>query len=87
MPRVTKGLIEMGIIRNASDIEFVLPREMPYAYVVYNFDYSKSVAKLRDWLKNQGVLLAGRYAVWEYAAMEDAIRQGFDAADRIKDLT
>ena len=86
MPKVTQGLIEMGIIKNASDIEFALPREIPHAYVVYNFDYSKSVAKLRDWLENHGVFSAGRYAVWEYAAMEDAISQGFDAADRIKDL-
>ena len=87
MPGVTAGLIDMGIIKNASDIAFALPREIRYAYVVYNFDYSNAVPKLLSWLETHGVFSAGRYAVWEYAAMEDAIRQGFNAADKARALS
>jgi protoporphyrinogen oxidase len=86
MPKVTSGLIDMGIIDRESDIAFVLPREIRHAYVIYNFDYSKAVPKLLDWLESRNVFSAGRYAVWEYASMQDAIRQGFAAADKIKDL-
>jgi protoporphyrinogen oxidase len=86
MPRVTKGLVEMGIIARASDIAFVRPRRIAWSYVVYNHDYATSVPKLLDWLESHAIFSAGRYARWEYAAMEDAIKQGFEAAEKTKDI-
>ncbi len=86
MPRVSRGLMEMGIISSANDIAFALPRYLPHAYVVYDNHYEKAVPKLLSWLEEQHIYCAGRYARWEYAAMEDALVQGFDAADKIREL-
>ncbi len=86
MPEVSRGLADMGIIRREADIRFVRPRRIGYAYVVYNHDYSKTVPGVIEWLSRQGILSAGRYANWEYASMEDALIQGFDAARKAKEL-
>jgi protoporphyrinogen oxidase len=80
MPRVVSGLKEMGIIDRGSDIRFVRPRRIPHAYVVYDKHWARSRKVLIPWLEQRGIFTAGRYARWEYAAMEDAIVQGIDAA-------
>lgn len=85
MPRIETGLTEMGLIKGASDIRFVRTREIRHAYVVYNQSYSSTVPRVLSWLERHGIYAAGRYASWEYAAMEDAISQGFDAAKKAKE--
>lgn len=86
MPKVIAGLKDMGIISRTSDIAFVRPRKIDFSYVVYNHTYANAVFKVIDWLEEHGIYSAGRYARWEYAAMEDAIVQGFEAADKIKEI-
>ena len=86
MPSVVQGLVDMGLIKRASDIELVQKRRIPFSYVVYNQDYMKDVPKLISYLAEHRIFSAGRYASWEYSAMEDALVQGFTAADRVKDL-
>jgi protoporphyrinogen oxidase len=86
MPKVLKGLEEMGIIKSDNDVAFVRPRRMVHAYVVYDAAYNKSVPMILSWLEQQRIFCAGRYARWEYAAMEDAIEQGVHAADTVKDF-
>ena len=85
MPKVIKGLQEMGIITSGNEIAFVRPRRLTHAYVVYDAAYNKSVPKILSWLERQRIFSAGRYARWEYAAMEDAITQGIEAADKVKE--
>jgi protoporphyrinogen oxidase len=86
LPRVIGGLKDMGIIKTADDIAFVRPRLLPQAYVVYDAHHRKSVDYLLPWLEDQGIFSAGRYARWEYAAMEDAMGQGLAAAEQAKDF-
>ena len=62
------------------------PRYLPYAYVVYDKHYTKAVNALLPWLEEHSIFCAGRYAVWEYSAMEDAMMQGFEAANKVKEL-
>jgi hypothetical protein len=82
MPGVIAGLTEMGVIGRASDVLFARPRFIPRAYVVYDEVHGPSVAAAIPWLEEHGILPVGRYGRWEYAAMEDAMGQGFEAADR-----
>jgi len=82
MPRVISGLVEMGVIRGASDVLFARPRHIPRAYVVYDAAHGEAAATAIPWLEAHGILPVGRYGRWEYAAMEDAIGQGFEAAER-----
>jgi protoporphyrinogen oxidase len=86
MPKVIEGLTEMSIVRRASDVEFVRPRLINYGYVIYDKNYVAARSMLLEWLEQQKIFSAGRYARWEYAAMEDALVQGFEAADKVKEL-
>jgi len=82
MPAVAGHLVDMKIIRKASDILFAVPRMLPYAYVVYDHSYTKAVGVLRAFLEKQGIFPAGRFGAWNYSAMEDALVMGMDAARR-----
>jgi protoporphyrinogen oxidase len=53
------------------------------AYVVFDHPRREAVALLRDFLREHGVMLAGRWAEWKYSAMEDAILDGMRAARRL----
>jgi protoporphyrinogen oxidase len=86
MPGVIAGLEEMGMIRGAADVRFARPRLIPRAYVVYDAAHGPAVAAAIRWLEEHGILTVGRYGRWEYAAMEDAIWQGFDAAESARNI-
>jgi hypothetical protein len=49
--------------------------------------HDRACSPIRDaahaWLAERDILCAGRYARWEYAAMEDALWQGLEAVDRL----
>lgn len=54
-----------------------------YGYVVYDERRRKLLPRALAWLADGGVECVGRYGRWEYAAMEDALTQGREAAERI----
>ena len=53
------------------------------AYVVFDHPRRDAVATLRAFLRERGVMLAGRWAEWKYSAMEDAVLDGMRAARRL----
>jgi protoporphyrinogen oxidase len=53
------------------------------AYVVFDRPRRQAVATLRAFLRERGVMLAGRWAEWKYSAMEDAVLDGMRAARRL----
>jgi protoporphyrinogen oxidase len=53
------------------------------AYVVFDHPRREAVALLRRFLRERGVMLAGRWAEWKYSAMEDAVLDGMRAARAI----
>jgi protoporphyrinogen oxidase len=55
------------------------------AYVVFDHARREAVATLRAFLRERGVMLAGRWAEWKYSAMEDAVLDGMRAARRLAD--
>lgn len=54
------------------------------AYVIYDKQRTERVTALHGLLWEKNILSIGRYGNWEYAAMEDAIVQGRDAALMLK---
>jgi protoporphyrinogen oxidase len=59
---------------------------MPYAYVVYDHGRKARVEKIRAWLKERDILLAGRYSEWEYYNSDHAFVAGRRAAEQALDL-
>ncbi len=80
LPRVAEGLKEMGLIRAPEAIRFARVRKVEHAYVIYDRARSDALAVLHPFLARNRIASAGRYAMWEYASMEDAILQGIAAA-------
>jgi len=56
---------------------------IPYAYVVYDRHRQKHLPKILAYLRSMDIYPAGRYARWEYGAMQDALSQGRSAAEEI----
>jgi len=76
IPQVLKYLKEMGIIKRETDVLFVLPKYIKYAYVIYDHNYSKIVPAIHKFLNKQDIYSIGRYGNWDYSCMEDALLMG-----------
>ena len=50
----------------------------PFAYVVYDTEYQKNIAIIRDYCRSLGIALVGRFAQFEYLNMDGCIRSVLD---------
>jgi UDP-galactopyranose mutase len=75
----------VGIIGADDPVWTAVQCDLPYAYVVYDHGRSAAVAKIREWLANHDILLAGRYSEWEYYNSDHAFLAGKKAADRARE--
>jgi protoporphyrinogen oxidase len=80
--RCVADCIDVGMLRRDDRIVVRNQVDMPYAYVVYDHARAANVAALRSWLERVDVLLAGRYAEWEYYNSDHAFVAGRRAAER-----
>ena len=76
----------VGIFTPEDPIVATAQCDMPYAYVVYDHGRAKAVARIREWLAEQDILLAGRYSEWEYYNSDHAFIAGKKAAEAVQQL-
>ncbi len=50
----------------------------PFGYVVYDLDYQKNIALVREYFASIGLPLIGRFAQFEYLNMDGCIRSAMD---------
>lgn len=81
--KIIKGLIDIGIIKDKKDIIVKHPMILKDAYVIYDKERERVLPVLTRELEKHGIILAGRWGKWEYSSMEDAILEGFEAAEKI----
>jgi protoporphyrinogen oxidase len=74
---VTTTLTEMGII-TPDQIVFSSVVRQPFAYVVYDRNYQKNIAIVREYCNTMGIPLVGRFAQFEYLNMDGCIRSVLD---------
>ncbi len=60
--------------------------DMPFAYVVYDHARPKNIAIIREWLKQQDIVLVGRYSEWEYYNSDHAFLAGKRGAEEVRKL-
>jgi len=53
----------------------------PFAYVVYDLDYLKNIALVKNYFNGLGIPLVGRFAQFEYLNMDGCIRSVMDYVD------
>jgi len=82
--QVIKTLEAMQIVAKDQVIYSSVERQ-PYAYVVYDLDYEKNIAVVRDYCASAGIPLVGRFSQFEYLNMDGCLRSVMDFAARYPD--
>lgn len=75
---------KMGLIKGDDDVDFMDYRLIPNGYVVFHREYFDDMAAVTDFSSKNGVRHVGRYGRWTYNAMENALLDGMEAAEKIK---
>ena len=78
------GLTEAGAIRSPSDVVFAEPKEIQYAYVIFDHNYYAATNTIFSFLDANDIFPRGRYGAWTYNAMEDCVIAGREVAATIE---
>ena len=81
--RCIDDCIATGFLRADDPIWAANQVDMPVAYVVYDHERSAHVERIRAWLAEYDIVLAGRYSEWEYYNSDHAFIAGRKAADQV----
>jgi UDP-galactopyranose mutase len=60
---------------------------LKYAYVRQDKNYKNATKHIHEYLNKQNIYSIGRFGKWEYSAMEDAILEGKEIAEKISNNT
>jgi protoporphyrinogen oxidase len=74
---VTDTLRKMQILTKDQVVCTSVERQ-PFAYVVYDLDYLKNIAIVKEYCAGAGIPLVGRFAQFEYLNMDGCIRSVMD---------
>ena len=63
---------------NKNTIEYTKIKRIKYGYVVNDLNYQKNILIIREYLKNMGIYIVGRFSEWEYYNMDACIRSAMN---------
>ena len=86
LPKVARGLTQMGLIAGPHAIVFARLRRIDYAYVVFDHNYYAALDVIQPFLRARNILSTGRYGGWNYSSMGDAISFGQQTAQQAATL-
>ncbi len=78
-----KALEKMKIIKRRDDIVYGALSRQKYAYVIYDFDYLRNIAVVKEYCVVKGIGLVGRFAEFEYLNMDGCIRNAMNFAESL----
>ncbi|HET9253339.1 MAG TPA: FAD-dependent oxidoreductase [Candidatus Eisenbacteria bacterium] len=84
--RCVEDCRKVGIIGADDPIWTSCQADLPYAYVVYDHGRAARVARIRSWLLEHGIVLAGRFSEWEYYNSDHAFIAGRNAAQTAREI-
>jgi protoporphyrinogen oxidase len=73
---------EMGIARR-DEVVLVHHKKLPYGNVVFDLGMEERRNLVRDWVRAQGIVLAGRFAEWDYLWSNQCFMSGRRAAEAV----
>lgn len=79
-----KELHRLGII-DEKDLCATAIHTEKYGYVIYDREYSKNVAVVREYFKELGIRLLGRFAEFEYLNMDAVIKRALAMAELLNE--
>ncbi|ETW94731.1 MAG: hypothetical protein ETSY1_33600 [Candidatus Entotheonella factor] len=81
--RVVEALRRAEILRPSDRIVFEDQMDMPYAYVVFDFERAASVRTIHTWMQQVGLYPCGRFGEWGYHWSFEAIESGRRVAAQV----
>jgi protoporphyrinogen oxidase len=81
------ALVAAGALNDANDIVFAEPKQIEYAYVVFDQHYYEATHAIFTFLEKHAIYPRGRYGAWTYNAMEDCVLAGREVAGVIDAVT
>jgi protoporphyrinogen oxidase len=83
--RVIKSLRDTEILRDDDSIVLTDQMDIPYAYVVYDFERTKSLETIHAWMRSVGLYPCGRFGEWGYHWSFEAIESGKRVAREVEE--
>lgn len=80
--KCVQALRDAGILRADDRIIVEDQIDVPYAYVVYDFERAESLRVIHAWMRSVGLEPCGRFGEWGYHWSFEAIESGRRAAER-----
>jgi protoporphyrinogen oxidase len=77
------ALVTCGILRREDKIMTEKTIFIKHAYVIYDHFRSRHLPRIIQFLRANQIYPLGRYGLWEYTTMEEAILQGKEAAETL----
>jgi protoporphyrinogen oxidase len=77
------ALVSCGILRAEDEILVEKTIFIKHAYVIYDWFRSQHLPRIMQFLRSKQIYPLGRYGLWEYSTMEEAILQGKEAAETL----
>ena len=81
--RTVDALNRTGILRSSDQIVVTDQIDIPYAYVVFDFDREPSLRAIHAWMESVGLYACGRFGEWGYHWSFEAIESGRRVAARV----
>ncbi|MFH1368194.1 MAG: FAD-dependent oxidoreductase [Elusimicrobiota bacterium] len=87
LAEVLAGLVKAGLINEGAKPEIVEWMPIPFAYVIYDKEYSRYTDMIHGFLKQNGIYSIGRYGAWKYSFMEESIWEGMKLAEEFNNMS
>jgi protoporphyrinogen oxidase len=85
--RTVEALRATGVLKDSDTIVLEDVMDIPYAYVIFDFNRNESLKIIHTWMKSVGLYPCGRFGEWGYHWSFEAIESGQRvAAEVAKDL-
>ena len=85
--RTIDALRRTGILESSDRIVVEDQINIPYAYVVYDFNRESSLRVIHSWMESVGIYPCGRFGEWGYHWSFEAIESGRRVAQRVARLS
>ena len=77
------GLKKMGLVASEDEVIFMHHKRLPWGNVVFDLGMEERRATVLDWLRQAGIIPAGRFGEWAYQWSNQALMSGLRAAQQL----
>jgi protoporphyrinogen oxidase len=78
-----KGLKKMGLVKDDDEVFFMHHKHLAWGNVVFDLGMEERRELVINWLKQVGIISAGRFGVWDYLWSNQAFMSGRNAAETL----